>query len=695
MWDGEDGPRREEGMMRGTMSEQTMRTMARAFGLIALVGLAATSVACSDDNSDDPNGGGGSIDSATQGRIQVAPNPLIFQSTALGASSALTFQVANTGDGLLRVESVEIVEGNEDSDDEIIAGQVWTPSFDIAKGAPPKTMSLEWRPVNTKPDTAKLRFKVVNAANATSGVFEVPVSTPMLAPSLVAPSVVSFPRVPKNTTAKQVFYIQNAGQADLQLRRIVLTPTLTTEFALKFPDPTSMNVEEAAEATQWKEVLKPNERIPVRVYFTPETDAPTSATITVTSNDPAASDYQIALSGNAGAECIQLNVQPNMDTASDATHRLDFGERQIGRASTSTINVQNCSRTKKLEVTDIKFTDNAGGVFEIVADALPEPLQMGQKLVINEGDSAAFVVAFTPGDELVKKGRLVLANNDPANRELKIDVVGRGTNNVCPVAVAEGVVVGDAGSRPATQINTLPLKTVKLSALNSRDPDGTIDAYEWNIINKPNGSNARLVSSNRIAEPSIFLDIAGSYEIELVVIDKLGTQSCDKAKVQIIAIPNEDIHIQLIWFTPADADQTDAVGTDIDLHYMHPNATAWNKSPWDVFWNNRGADWGVLGDISDDPSLDIDDTDGAGPENVNHDHPESNKAYAVGAHYYADNGFGPSYATIRIYLQGQLRLEEKDFYLGKVDDFWLIGNIVWPSQQIDLRNQTYQGFPRR
>jgi archaellum component FlaG (FlaF/FlaG flagellin family) len=673
------------------MSEKTIDGMARAFGLIALLGLTAIAAGCGDDNTNNPN----AIDTALQARIAVAPNPLSFQETALGSVSTLTFQVLNTGDGTLRVESVEVVEGAEDSDREITPGQIWEPKFDIAKGGAAKTLSLEWRPANTKRDTAKLRFKVVNAVNAPGGVFEVDVTTPQLAPSLVAPSVVSFPRVPKNTTAKQVFYIQNAGKADLQLRRIVLTPSTTTEFGLKYPDPTNLDLEAAAESDTPKEILKPNERIPVRVSFTPETDAPTSATINVTSNDPQASNYEITLSGNAGAECIQLNVQPNTDVTSDATHRLDFGERQIGRASTSTVNIQNCSRTKKLEVTEIKFTDDAGAVFEIVQEALPEALKMGQKLVINEGDSAAFVVAFTPGDELLKKGRLELLNNDPANRTLKIDVVGRGTNNVCPIAVAEGTVLGDAGSRPATQINTLPLKTVKLTALNSRDPDGQIDAYEWNIITKPNGSTARLVSSNRIAEPSLFLDIAGQYEIELVVIDKLGTQSCDKAKVQIVAVPDEDIHVQLIWDTPADPDQSDAFGTDLDLHYMHPNATAWNRSPWDVFWQNREGDWGVLGNPDDNPSLDIDDTDGSGPENVNHDNPEANKAYAIGVHYYADNGFGASYATIRIYLQGQLRKEEKNFFLGAKDDFWLVGFVIWPSLQIDLRNQTFRGFPRR
>jgi hypothetical protein len=665
--------------------------MARALALIALTGLVLGGVACSDDPADKP----GDIAGTEQARIQVAPNPLTFQQTAVGSSSTLTFQVQNTGDGTLRVESIEIVEGAEDADREIEPGMIWAPKFDLKKTDPPKMLSLKWSPVNTKQDTAKVRFRVTSAVNAPGGVFEVNVTTPALSPALVAPTIVSFPRVPKNTTAKQVFYLQNAGQADLQIRRIALTPSTTTEFSVKYPDPAAANIEEAAEANTPKQILQPNERIPVRVYFTPETDAPTSAALVVTTNDPVRANHEIALSGNAGAECIQLNLQPNTDAASDATHRLDFGERQIGRASTSTVNIQNCSRTKKLEVTGVQFTNNGGDVFEIVREALPEPLRNGEKLVINEGDSAAFVVAFTPGDDRLKTGRMTINNNDPANRELKVDVFGRGTNNVCPVAVAEAIVLGEAGSRPATQINTLPLKTVKLSALNSRDPDGQVDGYEWNIITKPNGSTARLVPSSRIAEPTLFLDLAGQYEIELVVTDKLGTQSCDKAKVQIVAIPNEDIHVQLVWFTPADPDQTDSFGTDVDLHYLHPNATVWDKAPWDVFWNNREGDWGVLGNPDDNPSLDIDDTDGAGPENVNHDNPEANKAYAVGVHYYNDSGLGPSYATVRIYLQGQLRREERDFHLNARDDFWLVGYIIWPSGQIDIRNQITRGFPRR
>ena len=34
--------------------------------------------------------------------------------------------------------------------------------------------------------------------------------------------------------------------------------------------------------------------------------------------------------------------------------------------------------------------------------------------------------------------------------------------------------------------------------------------------------------------------------------------------------PDEDIHLQLVWDTPGDADQTDLDGSDVDLHFCTP-----------------------------------------------------------------------------------------------------------------------------
>ena len=261
----------------------------------------------------------------------------------------------------------------------------------------------------------------------------------------------------------------------------------------------------------------------------------------------------------------------------------------------------------------------------------------------------------------------------------------------CPEAVATASIVS-TGSPGSASISTIPLETIQFDGAASFDPDGSVARYEWTIIQAPTNSTARLTPNDTVANPRLFLDLAGSYEVELRVYDNEDKASCQTARVSIQAIPDEDIHIQLVWDTPSDQDQSDEFGTDLDLHYLHP-AGRWDLDPYDIFWRNPEADWGVVGDNSDDPSLDIDDTDGQGPENVNHDNPESGKTYSVGVYYYNDNGFGPSYATVRIYIRGQLQLELRDKFLEKEDIFWEVGTISWPNQQISTQDVIHQGFP--
>jgi hypothetical protein len=79
----------------------------------------------------------------------------------------------------MRIERVEVVEGDEDGEREIVPGAQWSSRFEIAPDEAPRMMTLEWRPVNEMRDTAKLRFKF-KAPDAPGGVFEVEVTTPRL-----------------------------------------------------------------------------------------------------------------------------------------------------------------------------------------------------------------------------------------------------------------------------------------------------------------------------------------------------------------------------------------------------------------------------------------------------------------------------------------------------------------------------------
>lgn len=114
------------------------------------------------------------------------------------------------------------------------------------------------------------------------------------------------------------------------------------------------------------------------------------------------------------------------------------------------------------------------------------------------------------------------------------------------------------------------------------------------------------------------------------------------------------------WDRP---DEGSEVGSDLDLHFVHHTYAVggghdgdgdgiddpWFHQPFDTFWFTPKPNWGTLDPTAnDDPSRDRDDTDGAGPENLNLVVPQNGVTYGIGVHYWSDHGFGDAYATVRI-----------------------------------------------
>jgi hypothetical protein len=149
-----------------------------------------------------------------------------------------------------------------------------------------------------------------------------------------------------------------------------------------------------------------------------------------------------------------------------------------------------------------------------------------------------------------------------------------------------------------------------------------------------------------------------------------------------------------VWRTPGDPDETDVgfnAGSDVDLHVLHPNG-CWNDTTWDCFFNNTNADWGIRGSDDGDAALEIDDTDGAGPEIISVSRPES-LSYRVGVHYYDDHGYGVSFASIRIYVFGILAAEFLDQELVGTDYWWEVATIEWPSGTVTPIDRVFNAEP--
>jgi hypothetical protein len=225
-------------------------------------------------------------------------------------------------------------------------------------------------------------------------------------------------------------------------------------------------------------------------------------------------------------------------------------------------------------------------------------------------------------------------------------------------------------------------------------------AYAWRIDAQPEGSNSAMVE--RYTDPRrpldtgipddvsttqacMFLPSGGDYLIELIVHDQTVDARIMTAQIRVRAVPNEDIHIELTWDTPGDVDQNDSDGTDVDLHVRHPNGPNWAQAPLDCYYANAEPEWGAAGPAGN-PSLDIDDVNGAGPEHINLDEPEDTGVlggmYRVGVDYYREDNFatgrswGPSTATIRIFLNGELAYEAQREMLG-THHFWTVAGVEW------------------
>lgn len=375
----------------------------------------------------------------------------------------------------------------------------------------------------------------------------------------------------------------------------------------------------------------------------------------------------------------------------EAPTELLFGELEVGQRASRRLDLYNVGSAplhigSLLVAGDDSFTlcDLGRGVCATAEAEL-------EGATLDPGEVWSLEVWFGPDLASNLRGLIEVRSDDPAGPHT-VWLTGDGVIvRRCAVAVASGALQGDAGQR-GDSLMARPLDTLFLDASGSYDPespDGQLGWVEWAVVQRPDGSTSRLEPSEGAASPSLFLDLVGTYRVELRVFDAQGEPGCAPARVVVRVVPDQDVHIQLVWDTPADNDQTDQVGSDLDLHLLHPRGL-WNDDLWDCHYRTPAPDWGRQGDPSDDPSLDIDDTDGAGPENINLDSPQALR-YRVGVHAFGDNGLGDSVATVRVFLGGTLAFEDTQELRNQF--FWEPAVVDWSRLEVLLVDRVSSGFP--
>ena len=518
---------------------------------------------------------------------------------------------------------------------------------------------------------------------------------------IVTPSAVDFGRVAAGDMVTKSVTVTNVGSAVADITILSVNGSPDFSLLVNDVDPSadlSVLIDPDNDGTPG---LSPDQSFSVAITYAPPMEGPDEGALIIGNTD---NQQSVPLLANGASPCINL-LFPGSSSVNN--NELQFGPSLIGATRTQEVIVESCGG-QTLVVSNVRLE----GSDAYGQDATP-PIELPASSTTSI-PSSSFNVTFTPTDAEVYEGTLIVESNDALRPVIEIPIIGRGSLNACPVAAVR-----------ESELQVLPLEIITLDGTASVDadgPGGVPVAYEWTVVQRPAGSTAQPVErfSNPLRpadggpadNPStpnaqFFVDLAGEYVISLVVRDDLGFEApsgqCPQpeATLYINSLPDEDIHVELVWHTPNDLDETDADGTDVDLHFMHPNGIGWDISPYDCYYANKTPDWGPAGSVGN-PSLDIDDTSGAGPENVNLDDPDftdrvgGSGAYRVGVHYYSSGDdffgtgdYGASDSTVRVYLFGVLE-GEWTRRLNRTGNFWEVAGIIWT--QNDKRVQEINRF---
>ena len=333
----------------------------------------------------------------------------------------------------------------------------------------------------------------------------------------------------------------------------------------------------------------------------------------------------------------------------------------------------------------------ADGGFSIVGNVeLPQAIPKSDPSCDFAGEIRlliGFAAGATPRDAAAT---FVVESNDPDAAVIEVPVTAAAREG--PVAVAELLACDEQHPPPScSDASALqPLQRVYLYGGNSydpRDPDNPllIDSYAWTLIEWPDGANPLDFAVEGAASDnfSMWMPLAGRYVARLQVRNDVGVQSGVSATsdVSFTAIPASRLHLQLTW---------DNAGNDQDLHFTYASrADLVCDEQNDCYWGDCTslclADpdctttvWfdGDAPLAAGNPRLDIDDTNGLGPENINIDAPKPGR-YRVYVHYYGVVNLDstPTRATLRIFLDGLLR---GDFRRQlQRNQLWRIAEIEW------------------
>ena len=676
----------------------------RAVRWLVCAGVVIASAGCGDDGG---AGAAGPISGSTKGQIEIeaaggaveasqsAPITLSKAELAVGEAAVTTVRVRNVatnGDLQVTVSFHYTAPPVEEADGPSLAMAAARQSgADVALEGGVASTTL--RPFQETGEELELdvRFLRYDDSRVRTGALHIDSDTRLAAEQQVvltfrteeglpvanvSPAVIDFGEVGAGHSPTQPLLIANTGSDPLRIQSVLLQAH--PDFSLGAAGGTWF---EPGEDIRFEPelVVAPNAVQTFLVRFAPQTPAAATGKLVVYTNDPAhPSGIVVALQANTAGACITVNPK-----------KVLFGPKVVGKTAELPVEIGNdCSG--QLEVLGISLAEGSSQAFTL---QMVDPPSAEAPWVLGPNEVATVHVRYVAalesplGDDgqIIGDTGLLVIESNAFDDLVELEVGGMGVGETCPTAVGT-ISEGESA---------IPQTTLHLFGDQSWAPGSEVAGWEWSVIQPP-GSVTAFVPSDTFPNPTFQVNAAGEYRFSLEVEDATGEKSCNVWKASVLVIPDEAIHVELLWHTPNDPDETDEgpeAGTDVDLHFQHaayasgPDVDGdgapdgWFGMPFDTFWFNAHPDWGSADpSLDDDPGLDRDDTDGGGPENLNLNIPEAT-TYRIGVHYWDDHEYGPSYATVRVYIYGNMVLEASDVKLVSLD-LWEVATISWPSGKV-------------
>lgn len=371
--------------------------------------------------------------------------------------------------------------------------------------------------------------------------------------------------------------------------------------------------------------LDPGASAQLRAFFTPPQAGRFSGKLTVQTDDPQTPTAEIDLTG-VGALTGAIAVTPLA---------IDFGRVGEGQTVAKQLSI---ASTGQADLYLGSIAAAPAGYAIVGSVSTPATLATGQHLTLD--------VRFSPlpGAE-APGGAVTIDSSDPAQPHLSVPLTGAVNHAPVPVAQASPMEVPVGG-------------TVIFDGSGSTDADGDLPLrYAWSIDAAPVGSAARMSAPGQ-AQTTLTLDQPGVYSALLAVTDSTGLPSLAPARVDVRAVPPQQLLLQLVW---------DQIPPDLDLHFLQQGAAL--DSPGDCYWANPSG-WG--------PIHEGDKLVGYGPETV------AWAAPGVGTYdiavVYADahGSLTPTTnAQVRVYSQGVL-VADLAYRFTHQGEVWRAGTIAWP-----------------